>query len=63
MSPLDDCIGLVTQMAKNLSAMQETRPGFNLWLRKRPSRREWLPTPVFFTGKFHGQRSLTGYNP
>ena len=25
MSPLDDCIGLVTQMAKNLSAMQETR--------------------------------------
>ena len=26
-------------------------------------RREWLPTPVFLPGKFHGQRSLTGYSP
>ena len=26
-------------------------------------RREWQPTPVFLTGEFHGQRSLTGYNP
>jgi len=25
--------------------------------------REWLPTPVFLPGKFHGQRSLVGYSP
>ena len=23
----------------------------------------WQPTPVFLLGKFHGQRSLTGYSP
>ena len=28
-----------------------------------PWRREWLPTPVFFPGEFHGQRSLPGSNP
>ena len=26
-------------------------------------RREWLPTPVFFPGESHGQRSLVGYSP
>ena len=26
-------------------------------------RREWQPTPVFFPGEFHGQRSLVGYSP
>jgi len=26
-------------------------------------RRKWPPTPVFFPGKFHGQRSLVGYSP
>ena len=25
--------------------------------------RKWLPTPVFLSGKFHGQRSLAGYSP
>ena len=25
--------------------------------------REWQPNPIFFTGKSHGQRSLTGYSP
>ena len=28
-----------------------------------PRRRKWQPTPVFFPGKFHGQRSLEGYSP
>ena len=27
---------------------------------KIPWRREWLPTPVFLPGEFHGQRSLGG---
>ena len=26
-------------------------------------RRKWQPTPVFFPGEFHGQRSLAGYSP
>ena len=30
---------------------------------KIPWRRKWQPSPVFLPGKFHGQRSLTGYNP
>ena len=28
-----------------------------------PLEKEWLPTPVFLPGKFHGQRSLAGYRP
>ena len=35
-----------------------------LELERFPSwRRRWLPTAVFLTGEFHGQRSLAGYNP
>ena len=26
-------------------------------------RKEWLPTPVFWLGEFHGQRRLAGYSP
>ena len=33
------------------------RPGFDPWVGKIPSRREWLCTPVFSAGEFHGQRS------
>ena len=33
------------------------------WVGKIPLRRTWQPTPVFLTGKFHGQRSLVGYSP
>ena len=32
-------------------------------LRGSPQKRKWQPTPVFFPGKSHGQRSLTGYDP
>ena len=28
-----------------------------------PSPRQWLPTPVFLPGEFHGQRSLAGCSP
>ena len=34
------------------------RLGFNLWVKKIPWRQKWQPTPVFLTGKSHGQRSL-----
>ena len=37
------------------------------WIRslgqEDPWRREWLSTPVFLPGEFHGQRSLVGYSP
>ena len=36
---------------------------FDPWVGKVPKRREWLPTPVFLPGEFHGQRSLVGYSP
>ena len=38
-------------------------PRFNPWVRKILWRREWLPTPVFLPGEFHGQRNLAGYSP
>ena len=28
-----------------------------------PGRIEWLPTPVFLPGDFHGQMSLVAYSP
>ena len=39
------------------------RPGLDPWAGKMPWRREVLPTPVFWPGEFHGQRSLAGYSP
>ena len=45
------------------SACNDRRLGFNPWVRKIPWRREWLPTPVFLPGEFHGQRTLVGYSP
>ena len=30
---------------------------------RSPWRRKWQPTPVFLSGKSHGQRSLTSYSP
>ena len=33
------------------------------WVRKIPWRRKWQPTPVFFPGEPHRQRSLVGYSP
>ena len=46
---------------KNPPAMQET--WFDLWVGKISWRREWLPTPVFLPGEFHGQGSLVGFGP
>ena len=37
------------------------RHWFNARLRKIPRKRKWQPTPVFFPGESHGQRSLGGY--
>ena len=45
------------------SACQCRRCRFDLWVAKIPWRREWLPTPVFLPGEFHGQRRLVGLSP
>ena len=42
--------------------VQCRRPGFNLWVRKIPWRREGQSTLVFLPGELHGQRSLAGCN-
>ena len=38
------------------------RPWFDPWVGKIPWRRKWQPTPVFFSQKSHGQRSMVGYS-
>ena len=45
-----------------LSFLQCGIPEFDPWVGKIPWRREWLPTPVFLPGEFHGQRTLA-YSP
>ena len=52
---------LVAQMVKNLPAMWQIQA--QSLERTIPWRREWLPTPVFLPGEFHGQRSLACYSP
>jgi len=48
---------------KKKICLQCWRPRFDPWVGKIPWRREWLPTPLFLLGEFHGQRSLAGYSP
>ena len=38
------------------------RCGYDCWVGKMAWSRKWQPTPVFFPGKSHGQRSLVGYS-
>ena len=33
------------------------------WLERSPGEENGNPTPVLFSGKSHGQRSLMGYSP
>ena len=48
-------------MVKNLPEMQETYVQ-SLGYRKISRGREWLSTPLFLPGEFHGQRSLVDYS-
>ena len=43
------------------SAYQYRRHRFDPWVREIPWSRKWQPTPIFFPGKTHGQRSLAGH--
>ena len=38
-------------------------PGSILGLGRSLGEREWLSTPIFLLGEFHGQSSLAGYSP
>ena len=44
------------------SACNAGDPALISGLGRSPWRREWLSTPVFLPGKFHGQKSLVGYS-
>ena len=46
---------LVAQLVKNLPGVQGT------WVGKIPWRKERLPTPVFWSGEFHGLYSPWGH--
>ena len=48
---------------KNLQCRRRRRPGFGPWVGNIPLSRKWQPTPVFLSGKSHGQRSLESYSP
>ena len=55
--------GKVCQEDKFSAASQTWRlprwhSGFDPWVGKIPWRRKWQPTPVFWPGEFHGQKSL-----
>ena len=50
-------------MVKNLPAMQEMQEiQFDSWVGKVPWRRKCQATPVFLSGKSHGQRNLAWYS-
>ena len=40
-----------------------SRREFDPWVGKIPCRRKWQPTPVFLSGKFHGQGSHVAHSP
>ena len=50
----------MAQMVKNLPTMQKTQ--VQSLGQEYPQKRDWLPTPVFLPGEFHGQRNLVGYS-
>ena len=54
------CEGLPRWLSGTESACQRRRCRFDPWVGKIPWRRKWLPTLVFFSGEFHGRRSLAG---
>ena len=43
--------------------VEKSRTQLSDWTDYVPWRRKWQPTPVFFPGESHGQRSLAGYSP
>ena len=50
------------QLRGKESSCQFRRCGLDPWIGKIPWKRKWQTIPLFLPGKFHGQRSLVGYN-
>ena len=46
----------------HLQCRRHRRLRFDLWVGEISQRKNWLPTPVFFPGQSHGQRSFVGYS-
>ena len=44
------------------SACKCGRSGFDSWVGKIPWRRKWQSTPALLPGKYHGWKSMVGYN-
>ena len=60
------CSGFPSWCSGKESACQYRRCNrhrFNPCVSKIPWSRKWQPIPVFLPGKFHGRKSLVGYNP
>ena len=47
----------------HLQCRKHRRRGYNPWVGMIPWSKEWQPTPVFFPGEIHGQKSLVGSSP
>ena len=64
MNPVDTQSFPGGSVVKNPPAMQEAQEIWvDPWVGKIPWGMEWLPTPLFRPGEFHGQRNLVGYSP
>ena len=59
----ESCWELPWWLRRSRIRLQWGRPGFDPQVGKIHWRRERLPTPVFWPGEFHGQRSLAVYSP
>ena len=49
-------------VSQTIVCLKCRRPGLYLWVGKIPWKWKWQHTPVFLSGKPHGQRSLAGYS-
>ena len=56
-------IGLPWQFSGRESPCQCRRCTVQSLDREDPMEKKWQPTPIFFSGESHGQRSLAGYSP
>ena len=59
-SQIRACHGLPLWLSWSRICLQCRRPGFDPWFGKIPWRRERLPTPVLWSGEFHGLYSPWG---
>ena len=62
---MEEWASQVVPVVKNppANAGDVKRHRFDPWVRKIPWKRAWQPTPVFFPGESHRERSLVGYSP